>query len=870
MQRYFKIISFVMIALIILTLSPSAFADSDNDRDSAQPTETLGSIESQAVERTYALQILSQSDLAKDSNENITRAEFCVWVVKMVGLEGGKFGNFRFSDVPDDYWASDYINTACSLKLISESDKFNPDSPIRYDEALKMLSVAAGYEPAAAYYGGWPSGYVTVASRYGISKGASPNGEYISRANAAVLVDNTLDVKILDTTNSTTYKQGDGTVLSEYLNIDIYRGRIIEIDTKEKKIKVEINNSELWYDLAENVDIAFIVEDEADLYVLDKRSEKKIVYIDFKGSLTVSYDYICEVNESEANIAYTSEEVKKIYLLNEDKEYNVNSDAIITLNDVDAKLAPAAINGTFAKVVKDDGRVCKIQAYSLYEGGIIYRADPTMLKYIHGDVNDNVMQGLDKIDDLQIYIDGVPHTDMYDLKSDMVFDYYISSDDEKLIIVASSRNFDKNLDLLSSDSLTLDGVEYDISKAYGLYVYSNIKERYQKDTSLNTYLGKKVHVFADDTGCVRYIKISEEIESTDTFLGVVMAVSTGSNIFDDDEAQIKIFKITGGQGEKVYETDAKKMKKSTIKMDYIRANAANTEGGGFLKFTTNKENKITKVEPVEMWGSKMTFSGTISRTSEKWIKNLYTAQAIMFAAFFDDGKFKVITIDWDKNMRDVTFESDVTIISDYDPLYNPKPDYIMLGTGSESHRSSGEDSGCVQEINEIADDMVEIIFNNTWGNRKYTISKDYFNTLGLKENMMAELYTDLFTDKQIMVKAKHDTSIDPELWEDDNAKFNSGTCEGFFKADSIMYRDKNVAQFMVNGEVTDLYPLYSYCCVYEIVRGKNGIQLGRQRGSTPVGYISEGDKVWFHLIPWGPEPRSVDYIIYEKTGIAGN
>ena len=867
MQRKYRIISVhIILTLIISMISVFAFADTASE----QENETLSSIKSSAVERTYAFGILSDSDLTLTASESITRAEFCVWAVKLLGMENYKFGNFRYTDVPDDYWAADYINTACSMKLVSESDKFNPDMPIRFDEAVKILVVASSYEPAASQYGGWPSGYITAASKNGITNGVSSKGGTVTRKDAVRMIDNTLDVKVLDTKYNQTFEQSDRTVLSEYLNIDVYSGKILEVDVKERRVKAEIDGSADWYALSKSIDTAFVIEDEADIYIYNERSGRTIVYIDFKGTLSVSYDYISEINESAAQNSYSSGEVKKVYLLNEDKEYSVEPDANITLNDIDAAEAPVMLNGAFAKIIKDDNRICKIQAYSLYEGGIIYRADPTKLKYIHGDVNDNVLEDIDTIDELQIYIDGILHTDMYDLKADMVFDYYISPDEDKLIIVASSRSYAKNLDYTTGDSLVLDGVQYDISKSYGLYVYSNAKQRYQKDDSLDGYLGKKINVYVDDSKCVRYVKIGEEIESANSFVGVVMQVSTGDNVFDDNEARIKIFKITGGQGEKIYETEPKKMEKSTIKMDYIRENAGNTEGKSFLKFTLNDENKIIKVEPVELWGSKMIFSGSISKTAEYWIKNLYTRSAVIFAAFYDDGEFKVRTVDWDKNMRDITFDSKVTVISDYDPMYNPKPNYVMLGTGSETHRTGGAEGGYIEEINELPDDMVQIVFNNTWGNKKYTITKEYFNTLGLKENMMVQMYTDLFTDKQIMVNSKRDLSVSPELWENDNAKFNSGTREGFFKADKIMYRDKNVAQFMVNGEVTDLYALNSYCCVYELVRGKNGTKLVRKKGSTTIGYINSSDNVWFNLIPWGPEPRSIEYIIYEKTSIAGN
>ena len=75
---------------------------------------------------------------------------------------------------------------------------------------------------------------------------------------------------------------------------------------------------------------------------------------------------------------------------------------------------------------------------------------------------------------------------------------------------------------------------------------------------------------------------------------------------------------------------------------------------------------------------------------------------------------------------------------------------------------------------------------------------------------------------------------------------------------------------MVNGEPTDLFPLNEYVVVYEMVHSKNGIKIVQNTHEKPIGFISQGDNVWFHVVPWGPSPRSVDMIIYEKTSIDGN
>ena len=867
MQKFLKHTSLVLILAMVMSMFAfSALADDA----SKQTTVTLGYLGDGSVERTQALGILSNSYLALPSAEKVTRAQFVDWTVKALNMSGSGTTGY-FADVPDDYWAADSINTACGLNLISKSERFNPDTPITLAQAQKILVCAVGYEPAAQQNGGWPAGYVSVSSRLGITKNISQtDSDGISRFDAIKMLDNILEVKVMKTDYNGVYEQSDETVLSMYLDVDIVNADIVEVIKKDNQIRATANGSTKLYNLADSVNAALVVEDEADLYIREINGRDTVLYIDYNGSVTVMYDYITEVNESENGDRLTTSQVKKIYLQNEDKEYKTDSNLVVTLNDVNALNTPVILSGAFAKVVMRSDKVYKIEAYSLYEGGVLRSASPDRIKYTCGDVNDNVMEKLENIDDFQIYIDGKPHTNVYDLKHDMVFDYYISPDEDKLIIVASSRTLSKKLDGSGSNSLYLDGVEYSISPQYGLYVYSNTRQRYQKDASFDNLIGKTVTAFVDDNMYVRYIRVSDSIAYTGTFVGVVMATATDGSALNTDGGKLKIFKLSDGDGEKEYEVDAKKMKNSPIKMDYIRANAGSEYGKSFFRFTTNSEGKITRVEPVDMWGNVKTFSGTIGKLDDYIVDSLYVRRAKLFAAFNDNGTFRVKVLDWDLDMRDTTFEQNVSIISDYDPINNPKPTYVMFGKGSDGHRSSGSQSGVVTKIRYIADNKVSLVFDNTWGNKSYVLNKEDFEPMGLKEGMLVDWFYAYFGDVPISIRNKRDTTIEPDDWVTDNANYTPGSNDGFYRADKILYRDGSVAQFMVNGEPTDIIPLNDYVVIYELVHEKNGTRLVQNRGKNPLGYINQSDNVWFTLLTWGPSPRSVGVVIYEKNGITGN
>lgn len=868
MQILKKITSIMLVCVLVLSmLSVCAFAD-ESDNTQNIPGESVVPLSGAAAERLHALGIITDTDIANGGERPATRGEFAAWAVRLLGMEPD-YGARIYSDVSEDTEYAAYINTACRLNLVSAAQNFNPGSQISFAEACKILLAAIGYGEVAADAGGWPTGYTTTAAKVGIAKGVNTSGA-ISAGDAVLMTDNTLDAKVLDPDYNGGYSRSDRTVLSEYLRIDKIPAKIDEVLVTDRQIRATSDGASNLYNLADSLDAAIIVEDEADLYVTTDRGNKRVVYIDYKGTVTVEYDYISEVNESADGNRYQTKDINKIKLTNSGKEYRMDSEAKVTLNDADARVTPVILTDAFAKVVVNSGRVVRIDAYSLYEGGIIYHSDPEMIKFIRGDVNNNVMQKLDTVDDMRIYLDGVRVDSMYRLKTDMLFDYYISADEEKMIFVASSRVFTKTMDSAGNGYVKLDGVKYSISQNTGLYVYSNSRERYQKDGSLSSYLGKKVTAFVDDNMYLRYVKVSDDIEYSDSFVGVLMAVSKAIDPFSDN-GRLKIFKVTGGKVEKEYDIDETKMEKSPIKMDYLRAYAGDTYGRSFLRFTTNKQNRVVKVEPVDLWGSTTTFSGSISKTVDSWLGNLYCRTATMFAVYTDhNGKCAVRMLDWESDMRDHAFTSPVTIISDYDTMYNPKPTFIMLGEGSQSHRSNSSQDGILMDISEVEDDKIQLNFSNKWGTKKYTVTKDFVERNNLKNNLLVEWYYDLFGENPISIRSTRDLSGDPDTWSTDNASYNSMSSEGFYRADGILYRDEYCAQFSVNGEPSDLIPLNEYYLVYEIVHGKDGMQIVENKRKVPLGYISPGDKVWFHVVPWGPSPRSIYTVIYEKTSIAGN
>ncbi len=141
-------------------------------------------------------------------SDNLTRAQFCVMAVKVMGRGDEAVTHTTrtiFSDVTARHWARGYVNLAASItvggenggRLISGSGTgaFLPDEPITCAQAVTILMRMLNYTDK--HTGAvWPAGYLNLAASIGLTNGVkfSPNSP-ISRGQAAQLFVNLLTAK---------------------------------------------------------------------------------------------------------------------------------------------------------------------------------------------------------------------------------------------------------------------------------------------------------------------------------------------------------------------------------------------------------------------------------------------------------------------------------------------------------------------------------------------------------------------------------------------------------------------------------------------------------------------------------------------------
>lgn len=158
----------------------------------------------------------------------VSRSDFAASVARIMGKTEYDGSEVYFYDVPKNYWAFNEISNLTEMGILSGAgDKtFRPGEPVTKAAAYKMLLCAMGYREYAERAGGYPKGYVNVASNIKLSKGVS-GGENVTMEDMLNILYNALTVNTMElgnlSGNSITFEVSDDeTLISTYR--DIYYG----------------------------------------------------------------------------------------------------------------------------------------------------------------------------------------------------------------------------------------------------------------------------------------------------------------------------------------------------------------------------------------------------------------------------------------------------------------------------------------------------------------------------------------------------------------------------------------------------------------------------------------------------------------------
>lgn len=151
--------------------------------------------------KTTYLEILHEIGLMDDNlfarlkeSNLMTRADYIQILMNVMSNDEKEYSNSPFDDVGNSNKAFNSICAGYEYKIISgdENKLFNPTSAITYNAAVKFSAAALGYSEIAELEGGYPAGYLKIASMLDLERGVEVSNERLLPGAAARLLYNTI------------------------------------------------------------------------------------------------------------------------------------------------------------------------------------------------------------------------------------------------------------------------------------------------------------------------------------------------------------------------------------------------------------------------------------------------------------------------------------------------------------------------------------------------------------------------------------------------------------------------------------------------------------------------------------------------------
>jgi len=528
-------------------------------------------------------------------DDGITRAEFARVAVSLIGLDDVAYasqGVSKFSDVPTTHWANGYINVATSQNLIIGKDDgtFDPESPITYQDAITILIRALGYEPTVASKGGYPGGYLSVATQIGLTKNATSGAEEaVKRGIVANLSNNALTIDLMEQTgfgSDIKYEVVDKTILEDKLDIIYNKGQITangystltegsalekdEVSINGEIFKIGESNAGNYLGYYVNY---YAKEDENGLNktLILVRPEKSR-----NNTLTVDNENIETAAKEELE-----------YWVNKDTDKNtkkikIASDAKMVYNgvgiDFDVSLLSNEISGTVKLLeITGDG---KYDVVFVDEIKNIIVEDVIESSYKIVDKYGNPSLTIDPEDTNYSFVMVDKNNEtvkLEDLKEWDVLSYTISKDSSLIRISVSRETVSGVVTEISENRYTIDGKEYKVAK--------NFEETLKLQDEGVFYLDV-------------YGKIAAVNKAATTDKNYAYLINAGANGSIDTTASFKILNVKGEiqtlTAEEKIKFNGTNGKLATEVIDEIKKDGKVTSQ--LITIKTNASGKITEID----------------------------------------------------------------------------------------------------------------------------------------------------------------------------------------------------------------------------------------------------------------------------------
>ncbi len=587
----------------------------DNESEAVAATENKEERRNSIREEVYLLTKTGVVELSEqyDPTTVVTRAEFAQYAAAAINASGKKEMTY-FSDVPLSHWAVDSINALVDMKVIDRAadGKFNPEEPITYPQACKILDVITGYK-AYADMDKIMDEYVSVARKAGFGINTA-SYDQITIAEAVQLIYNAMRTDLMtvisagDDTYTAQPQKGEN-IFSVYHNIKFTDGRVQSVFGKTiNSMRAESGEAYIGgekYEVDSDVDI----DEFFGRYInfayreaKDAQKTKTVIYAEARYEKDVTkilYDDIKGYNEGTKTLSYYDG-------VNRDKlkTKTANSNATIVLNgqpydkgikaEID-RLIDGTRKGDVTYISADGSSTCDLIIVTSYE---IFEADsytPSDEKFYSTDKTNTVC--LDDYQNCYIF-DTTGIALAISSLSTGPFMIAASDNKESITIVVCTKKVEGTLSAVNPTEklYTIGDEEYKADKAF----YEKNKDALAVGASYRIWLDMYDEI-------VEYATLSTDGMKT----GFITKTALSDNVFDTniifkiytrDDNTLKEFKLASKVNidEETYKSENYKDVAAAFPGNSVVSDNTVKIERQVIRYKLNKDGDIDKIDTVNV------------------------------------------------------------------------------------------------------------------------------------------------------------------------------------------------------------------------------------------------------------------------------
>ena len=293
-----KLISFIIAAVVAVTVSVPIYAEEQSTADSKYFEDV-----NDALDILHALGLYDEyNEMNLNANKEIKRGELAKFVSQLFKVsENNDENKVYYYDVPKSNSAFGAVNALTDMGIFDGTgDKmFLPDDTITQDEAIVVLIRALGYGGYANEKGGFPSGYVNAAGRLKLTSGISSD-KNLNMGNMLIMFKNILEADLPSTDfNNTKYPltrgsgNGENTFIKEYYDAYFEDGMVTAADKTYIYGASNIDDDEVRIDdvvySAPNIDADDLLGENVEFIYRNSDNEKTLLWLKQKNKDNVLY-----------------------------------------------------------------------------------------------------------------------------------------------------------------------------------------------------------------------------------------------------------------------------------------------------------------------------------------------------------------------------------------------------------------------------------------------------------------------------------------------------------------------------------------------------------------------------------------------------